>query len=231
MWILGGTKDVYGKGGDHTDDNQFYIAEITNYGKDVSGIDFNLGYHSGWSASWEIDKIGMSSANNIQLKDMWTLKELQALRVAKENLVGEIIMKTVQSGAVLGASYIAPEMAILVSLGNMAVNGSASTVMGLDSLTTNQLGKLGIKSGNIVTQNLINYLIQLDNITNKSNDKTYKTMMEWFGMGETYKINDEKGVAFAGFYDPEKLCALNQLQTKGLAAIFVNGRKMDWPVW
>lgn len=98
-----------GKEGIHTDDNQFYIADITNY---IGGIDFNLGYRSGYSFTDEIAEINMTAVNSTELDDKCDLKELEALREAKENLFREIVLKTAQSGAVLGLSYIAPEIAI-----------------------------------------------------------------------------------------------------------------------
>ena len=55
--------------------------------------------------------------------------------------------------------------------------------------------------------------------------------MEWLGKGVTYSIDEpynkekEKGVAFTGFYDPEKLYTLSRLETEGLAAMGGWGEK------
>lgn len=209
----------------HTNDNHFYIADITNYGGEVSGIDFNLGYYLDWSMSWETAEIDMSAATSSQLKASWDVEELRGIKKAKENLLGEMILKTAQSGVLLGISYTNPGAAICASIGTMILNESAGTVTGLDSLTTNQLGKAGIKSGNILAANGINYIFQLNKMNSKLDDKNYQIMMEWLGKGATYAIKepynteDYSGVAFAGFYDPEKLFTLSRVETEGLAAM------------
>lgn len=54
-------------------------------------------------------------------------------------------------------------------------------------------------------------------------EENYAVMMKWFGEGRAYNIGEEgtkeKGVAFVGFYDPEKLYTLSRLETEGLAAM------------
>ena len=220
-----------GKEGLHTEDNQFYIADITNYGGNVGGIDFNLGYYSVWDMSWEIAKIDMTAVNSTELGNSRDLANLKALREAKENLLKDIILKTAQSGTVLGISYVAPGAAIFASIGTMMLNGSAGTVTGLDSLTKNKRVKLGLESGNILAENGVNYVIQLNEMSNKLNKESYQILMEWLGKGVTYSIDEpynkekEKGVAFTGFYDPEKLYTLSRLETEGLAAMGGWGEK------
>jgi len=62
-------------------------------------------------------------------------------------------------------------------------------------------------------------------MSNKLNKESYQILMEWLGKGVTYSIDEpynkekEKGVAFTGFYDPEKLYTLSRLETEGLAAM------------
>ena len=107
----------------------------------------------------------------------------------------------------------------------MILNGSAGTVTGLDSLTKNKRVKLGLESGNILAENGVNYVIQLNEMSNKLNKESYQILMEWLGKGVTYSIDEpynkekEDGVAFTGFYDPEKLYTLSRLETEGLAAM------------
>jgi len=82
-----------------------------------------------------------------------------------------------------------------------------------------------------LAENGVNYVIQLNEMSNKLNKESYQILMEWLGKGVTYSIDEpynkekEKGVAFTGFYDPEKLYTLSRLETEGLAAMGGWGKK------
>ena len=69
--------------------------------------------------SWEIAKIDMTAVNSTELENSRDLANLKALREAKENLLKDIILKTAQSGTVLGISYVAPGAAIFASIGSL----------------------------------------------------------------------------------------------------------------
>ena len=208
--------------GTHAEDNQFRIEAVMNNGEQGGGIDYEMGYFSPWNGCWEKVQVDNTIVNGIQMSDSWALDELKKLEEARENLVASFVMKAVEGAATVAVSYAAPEVAILVTATLMIKNGAAGTVGGLDRLTSNDLGKLTIKGGNVAAQNIINYAIQLSTLESKINAKEYRILMEWFGKGSSYNMGGETGISFAWFYDPKALCALERLETEGL------GRMAGW---
>jgi len=91
----------------------------------------------------------------------------------------------------MGISYVAPGAAIFASIGTMMLNGSAGTVTGLDSLTTNKRVKLGLESGNILAENGVNYVLQCEKMS-RYNDQL-RIFFDWTQEPDRYRFLSVNG--------------------------------------
>jgi len=206
------------------EDHEISISILRYFDGD---IDFDLSHYSPSLGEEETIKAETGLLwQSSQLADKWEIQGIERLQKAKEQLLQNYVGKGLEGAALLFLGTFAPELAIVTSLGIMAAEGSASSITGLESQVSSQVTKLGIKSGNLVAQNIINCGIAIENMKKSLTEENYQLKMGWFGTGGTYSLDSEifeilgkenEGITISGLYKPETIRQINVWEEKGIA--------------
>ncbi len=202
------------------EDHQLNLSELTYQNGDM---DFNLTHYSPWEGETVTEKVKTDVLwKTNDLDNEWMHQELERLNQAKEELLQKYLLGTAEGAVLIALGTFAPEVAIIASIGSMAISGEAGAVTGLDSLSGSLSGKLGIKGGNIAAQNVINYWTNISNLENSLSKENFKAKMEWFGMGGTYEysggiLGEGGDITITGMYRPEVLREVELWEKEGIA--------------
>jgi len=227
MTNLWATESILMKKLGQTFEEEDHQISISNLSYSKGDINFDLSHYSPWMGKMVTESIKTELLwDTNDLDNEWTLQELQHLREAREHLLQNYVAKGLEGVTMMVLGTFAPELAIVASLGVMAVNGSAGSVTGLDSQVSSLAGKLGIKSGNLLTQNIINYGLAVSNLDASLTEANYQAKMEWFGLGGTYAYDGGiwgeiwgagGDIGMTGMYKPEVIRQVKVWEEEGIA--------------
>jgi len=156
------------------------------------------------------------------LDDFWLIEKWKSLRETRDQLLQTYVGKTVEGAALMALGAVAPELAIIGSLGGMVISGTLKSVSGLDSLASSQSGKMTIKGSSMAIQNAVDYMNATASFEASLTKENFEDKMRWFGMGGTYTFNgkmlgEESGLSIAGIYKPEIIRQIAVWEADGIA--------------
>jgi hypothetical protein len=110
----------------------------------------------------------------------------------------------------------------------MPQSGKVGTITGLDSLTKNEMAKLGIKGANLIGKEVLNGFIAYQEAMSALNGTldtmNYQKKMEWFGAGSLIEVNEGTvaeldgvpAISFAGIHNPDTIRNIYVWQSEGM---------------
>jgi len=196
-------------GSQYEEDHQISISNLTYY---IHGdISFDLSHYSPGLCDMTTEEITTTLLRDeSNLDNEWWMQKVKDLSEKKDQLLNNYITGAVSSAAIMALGAAVPEIAIIASLGNMVISGTAGSVAGLDSMASSTAGKMGIKGSNLVVQNAINYWNAVSSFESSLTKENFQRKMIWFGVGGKYKCSEGileggDGIAIAGIYEPEAI--------------------------
>lgn len=148
-------------------------------------------------------------------------ERIEEARKAHDEAIQNGIIKTIKGTCMIALTTFCPEMAIVVDLELMAMEGEITNINGLDCLVDNRYAKLGIKGGNTVLAGAANTYIDYLNTGKNFEQVKYQKKMEWFGMGYTYNVTEgilygDNALSVCGVYNPEIIRKVEGWNREGL---------------
>lgn len=148
-------------------------------------------------------------------------ERIEEARKAHDEAIQNGIIKTIKGTCMLALTTFCPEMAIVVDLELMAMEGKMTNINGLDCLVDNRYAKLGIKGENTVLAGNANTYIDCLNTGKNFEQVKYQKKMEWFGMGYTYNVTEgilygDSALSVCGVYNPEIIRKVEGWNREGL---------------
>ena len=208
-------------GSQYEEDHQISISNLTYY---IHGdISFDLSHYSPGLCDITTEEITTTLLRDeSNLDNEWWMQKVKDLSEKKDQLLNNYITGAVSSAAIMALGAAVPEIAIIASLGNMVISGTAGSVAGLDSMASSTAGKMGIKGSNLVVQNAINYWNAVSSFESSLTKENFQRKMIWFGVGGKYKCSEGileggDGIAIAGIYEPKTIRQIGVWEKEGIA--------------